>query len=149
VEGQKMRETEEDRTGDRIGMKWTGRSRINTQGAIYRRGRVKGGGRSRPRVLQQRESDDASSFSLSLASSPPLLFLSHSLSLSHLVHRGAPEVIVENILEGRVGPEVAVVLDRRDVVEDEAAAEAVEVHGERGYRHDRRECSPRRHSHYK
>lgn len=66
-----------------------------------------------------------------------------------LVHRGAPEIIVENILEGRVGPEVAVVLDRRDIVEDEAAAEAVEVHGERGYRHDRRECSPRRHSHHK
>jgi len=72
-----------------------------------------------------------------------------SLSLSHLVHRGAPEVVVENILEGRVGPEIAVVLDRRDVVEDEAAAEAVEIHGERGYRHDRRECTPRRHSHHK
>lgn len=100
-------------------------------------------GGSWPRVLQQRGSDDASSFSLSLL--PPCL----SLSLSHLVHRGAPEVVVENILEGRVGPEIAVVLDRRDVVEDEATAEAVEVHGERGYRHDRRECSPRRHSHHK
>jgi len=65
------------------------------------------------------------------------------------VHRGAPEVVIENILEGRVRSEVTVVLNRRDVVEDEAAAEAVEVDGERGYGHDRRECSPRRHSHHK
>lgn len=65
------------------------------------------------------------------------------------MHRGTPKVVVEDILEGRVGPEVAVVLDRRDVVEDETASEAVEIYGERGYSHDRRECSPRRHSHHK
>lgn len=29
-----------------------------------------------------------------------------------LVHRSTPEVVVEDILEGRVRPEVAVVLDR-------------------------------------
>lgn len=66
-----------------------------------------------------------------------------------LMHRGTPEVVVEDILEGRVGPEVTIILDRRDIVEDETATEAVEVHGERGYSHDRRECSPRRHSHHK
>lgn len=50
---------------------------------------------------------------------------------AYLVHRGAPEVIVEDIFEGRVRPQVAVVLDRADVVEHEAAAEAVHVDGER------------------
>lgn len=85
------------------------------------------------------------SVDLSLSLSPFLLL--HSPS--HLMHRGAPKVVVEDILEGRMGPQVAVILDRRDVIEDEGATEAIEVHGERGYRHDRRECSPRRHSHHK
>lgn len=60
---------------------------------------------------------------------PPLFSLSLSLLLSpffsHLMHRGTPEVVVEDILKGRVGPEVAVVLDRRDIVEDKTASEAV------------------------
>lgn len=66
-----------------------------------------------------------------------------------LVHRGAPKVVVEDILEGRVGSEVAVILDRRDVIEDETASETVEINGECDYRHDRREYSPCRHSHHK
>jgi citrate synthase len=53
-------------------------------------------------------------------------------ALTHLVHGGAPEVVEEDIPEGRVGPEVAVLLYRGYVVEDEAAAEAVEVDGEGG-----------------
>ena len=64
------------------------------------------------------------------------------------MHGGAPEVVEEDILEGRVRPEIAVILDRGYVVEDEATAEAVGVDDEGG-RGDRcrAECSPRGHSH--
>lgn len=63
------------------------------------------------------------------------------------MHGGTPEVVEEDILERRVGPEVAVVLDGGYVVEDEPAPETVEVNGEGGRGDQGRQCSPRRHSH--
>ena len=44
-----------------------------------------------------------------------------------LGHRDAPEVIVEDVDQGRGGEEVLVVTDGAGVVKHEAAAEAVEV----------------------
>ena len=44
-----------------------------------------------------------------------------------LDHRDAPEVIVEDVDQGRGGQEVAVVSDGAGVVKHEATAEAVEV----------------------
>lgn len=55
---------------------------------------------------------------------------------SYLVHGGAPEVIVKNIGEGGVRPQVPVVLDGTDVVEDEPAVAAVVVEGQAAEEHD-------------
>ena len=47
-----------------------------------------------------------------------------------LGHRRAPEVVGEEVLDGDMRPQVAVVHDGRDVVEDELAVEAVPVDGQ-------------------
>lgn len=43
------------------------------------------------------------------------------------VHRGAPKVIEEQILDGRVRSQVPIVLDRADIVENEATVHGVVV----------------------
>jgi hypothetical protein len=55
--------------------------------------------------------------------SPAHFHLAFLCSLAYFVHWRAPEVVEEDIPDGRVGTQVAVLLDGRDVVEDEAAVE--------------------------
>lgn len=74
---------------------------------------------------------------------------SASNSITHLVHRSAPKIIVKDIFQRRVRSQVSVILDRGNVIENEAAIKAVQIDGESAYGDDRRECSPRRHSHHK
>lgn len=69
--------------------------------------------------------------------------------ITHLVHRSTPEIIIKDIFERRVRPQIPIILDRRDVIKNEAAIKAVQVDDECAYSDDRRECSSRRHSHYK
>lgn len=56
---------------------------------------------------------------------------------THLVHRRAPEIVQEHVLDRRVGPQVTVLLDRADVVEHEATVEAVVVAKHTGQRDQR------------
>lgn len=42
---------------------------------------------------------------------------------AYFVHRCAPEVVEEDILEGRVGAQIAIFLNRADIVKHEAAIE--------------------------
>lgn len=68
---------------------------------------------------------------------------------SHLVHRGTPKVIEKYIFEGCMRSEIAIILNRWNIVKHEATTEAVGINckGESG--HNRRESSSRRHSHHK
>lgn len=54
-----------------------------------------------------------------------------------LVHRRPPEVVQEHILDRRVRPQVAVFLDRADIVEHKATVEAVVVAQDAGQRYYR------------
>lgn len=58
---------------------------------------------------------------------------------SHLMHGCTPEVVEEYVNERRVRPEVSVVFDSADVVEDEAAVATVVVTHEAREHHDRPE----------
>lgn len=46
---------------------------------------------------------------------------------AYFVHRGAPEVIDEHILQRSVLPQIAVILYRADVVENKAAIECIVI----------------------
>ena len=48
---------------------------------------------------------------------------------TYLGHQSAPEVVEEEVADGRVRPDVFVVLDGRNVVENESALERVPVDG--------------------
>lgn len=48
---------------------------------------------------------------------------------SYLGHERAPEIIEEEVGDGRVRPQVLVVFDGRDVVEDETALQRIPVGG--------------------
>ena len=47
-------------------------------------------------------------------------------------HRESPKVIVENVGEGRIWPEIFVVFDGADIVEDKSSEDGVEIADYRG-----------------